>query len=344
MRVSPRVEVSVSFMPLALAAVLFGPAAAAAVVGGGGDAAPRGPARAVPDLPLGQDARRVRGGVERGRGRADRWAPTRWCARRRGGRRLGRRNRRRVLRHRGDAAHQARHAAPRALEAPARLDRRLGGALRAGDRAHRIHLRARGRRGAGVLRRPADRRAPELRHARPPGAADRRAGGVERRSSRRPTRSCAGSTSASRQRWCGRSTRATTTPPATPRRLRSTHATSRASSGLPEEEVTRDPPGGPRARHRQDRPARGAAREAVRARRRRVGRDARHPAIGARILAEVEDYSDIALDRPQPPRALGRRRVSRRPRGPRDPAARPDHRRRRLVQRDDSRTGRTARR
>ena len=33
MRVSPRVEVSVSFMPLALAAVLFGPAAAA-VVGG----------------------------------------------------------------------------------------------------------------------------------------------------------------------------------------------------------------------------------------------------------------------------------------------------------------------
>ena len=31
MRVSPRVEVSVSFMPLALAAVLFGPAAAAIV-------------------------------------------------------------------------------------------------------------------------------------------------------------------------------------------------------------------------------------------------------------------------------------------------------------------------
>ena len=58
----------------------------------------------------------------------------------------------------------------------------------------------------------------------------------------------------------------------------------------------RDPPGRPRPRHRQDRPARGAAREAVGSRRRRVGRDARAPRRSEPgSCAEVEDYSDIAL-------------------------------------------------
>ena len=244
--------------------------------GGGGDAAPRGPARAVPDLSLGQDPRRVRRGVDRGRGRADggrRLAHDACC---RGGGRIGRRHRGRVLRHRGDAPHPARHTAPRALEAPARLDRRLGGALRAGDGADRVHLRARGRRGSGVLRRPADRRAPELRHARPPGAADRRAGGLERPARGSQRAAAAGEHQLRGSHGAGaRLARQLHSRPL--RRGCGLLTRHRAGGGPAGGGGHRDPPGRPRPRHRQDRPARGAAREAVGPRRRRVGRDARAP-------------------------------------------------------------------
>ena len=342
MRVSPRVEVSVSFMPLALAAVLFGPAAAAAR-GGAAMLHREGPLERFLIYLSGKTLAGCAAGwtavvAERTVGVDSLMTLVAVAARR-----IGRRHRGRVLRHRGHAPHPARHTAARALEAPARLDRRLGGALRAGDRADRVHVHARGRRGAGVLRRAVDRRAPELRHARPPGAADRGAGGLER-----PARGGQRAAAPGEHQLRG-----------------SYGAGARLARQLHRRPLRR----GRRllARHR-------AGARACRRRRSpeihlaalvhdigKIGMRAEllekrsaldddewaemrgHPAIGARILAEVEDYSDIALDRPQPPRALGRRRISRRARRPRDPAAAPDHRGRRLLQRDDVTTVRTAR-
>ena len=60
-----------------------------------------------------------------------------------------------------------------------------------------------------------------------------------------------------------------------------------------------------------------------------------HSEIGERILAKVDDYGEIAHDRQASPRAGRRPRLSRWTNRRRDPAAVPNHRRRRCLQRDD---------
>ena len=60
-----------------------------------------------------------------------------------------------------------------------------------------------------------------------------------------------------------------------------------------------------------------------------------HPVIGERILRAIPGMGSDRPDRPPRARALGRRRLSRRARGRRDPARRADHPRLRRLPRDD---------
>ena len=63
----------------------------------------------------------------------------------------------------------------------------------------------------------------------------------------------------------------------------------------------------------------------------------RHPEMSSYIVAELDLPADRQADGPQPPRALRRRRLPRRPRRRGDPAGRADPHRRRRPRRDDQR-------